>query len=459
MAFPRALTALVATLAGACSFDAGGGSATAPIDAARDDGGAPVVDAAPGTPDAGGDPVACTADGDPCPLTCQQNEDLGGEFCTTPSNIPADIAAACGDTGAALTPAAGDVLVEDVDGIRIRCTISCDGLELATITPVTTVAQPDGAPPLAVFCLSQMNIPSGVTLTVSPGLGAAVALLVHKGVVIDGPVNVDGGAATAGDGLPGSGGGVAGAGGGAGAGLSGLPGNPGAGMCGGSGGDRVGITGDHAAGGGGGGGHGGQGGAGGQGVDLAISTTAAGGDPGGPNCGSDELRPLRGGGGGGGGGDGSCDNTCGWAGGGGGGALQISSRGSMTLSGVIQATGGAGFGETAGQGSNGGGGGGGAGGGILLEAPEIVLAAGAGLVVNGGAGGDAGGGAGGGGAIGSASAGGKGNDGTAARQGGSGGGGGGGRVRMNATVAGECTDDVSPDGICTVGKLRLQLLF
>ena len=456
----RPLTALVATLAGACSFNAGGGSAAEPIDGAPGDDGAAPVDATAGAPDAGGDPVACTAEGDPCPFTCQQNEDLGGEFCTAPSNIPDDVAVACGDAAPALTPAAGDVVIEDVGGIRMRCTVSCDGLELATIAPVATVEQPDGAPPLAVFCLSQMNIPAGVTVTVDPGLGASVALLVHKGVVIDGPVTVDGGAATAGDGgLPGTGGGVAGAGGGAGAGLSNLPGNPGAGMCGGSGGDRVGITGDHAAGGGGGGGHGGQGGAGGQGVDLAISTTAAGGEPGGPDCGSDELRPLRGGGGGGGGGDGSCDTNCGWAGGGGGGALQISSRGGMSLSGVIQATGGAGFGQSGGMGSNGGGGGGGAGGGILLEAPEIVLLDGAGLVVDGGAGGDAGGGAGGVGAAGSSSTGDEGSNGTAARQGGSGGGGGGGRVRLNATLGGECTDDASPDGICTVGPLRLQLLF
>jgi hypothetical protein len=38
-------------------------------------------------------------------------------------------------------------------------------------------------------------------------------------------------------------------------------------------------------------------------------------------------------------------------------------------------------------------------------------------------------------------------------------GGGGGRIRLNATGLGECGEAASPDGTCTVGRLRLQLMF
>ncbi len=143
-------------------------------------------------------------------------------------------------------------------------------------------------------------------------------------------------------------------------------------------------------GGGGGGGlcsHGGNGGAGGG---------AGGGLSGGRVDASWELVPLFGGGGGGrgrgyvstfGGG------TNAGMGGAGGGALQISTEGTILVSGVIAAGGGGGlpgrnaFGTTFNWGS---GGGGGAGGAVLLEAPDIRFDGGQVLAGGGGGGGGAG---------------------------------------------------------------------
>ncbi|MBW2463542.1 MAG: hypothetical protein JRH11_17965 [Deltaproteobacteria bacterium] len=143
-------------------------------------------------------------------------------------------------------------------------------------------------------------------------------------------------------------------------------------------------------GGGGGGGLCGHGGAGGAGGD------AGGGASGGQVDAGWELVPLFGGSGGG-RGRGYVSSTGGGTnvgmGGAGGGALQISTEGTIEISGVIAAGGGGGlpgrnaFGATFNWGSGGGGGSGGA---VLLEAPEIRFDGG--RVVAGGGGGGGGGG-------------------------------------------------------------------
>ncbi|MBN1774190.1 MAG: hypothetical protein JXB32_23225, partial [Deltaproteobacteria bacterium] len=67
----------------------------------------------------------------------------------------------------------------------------------------------------------------------------------------------------------------------------------------------------------------------------------------------------------------------------GGGALQITTRGTLTVHGRIEAGGAGG----AGGGEEGGGGGGGSGGGVLLEADRLIVEAGALVAANGGGGG------------------------------------------------------------------------
>ena len=122
-------------------------------------------------------------------------------------------------------------------------------------------------------------------------------------------------------------------------------------------------------GGGGGGGQCGTGGRGGDG-DPDIGTTARGGDGGGRTDFVGDPETLRGGGGGGAGhGDGGRYG----AGGAGGGAVQLSSRGTITIGGSVLARGSQGRPGTGGSGNDGAGGGGGAGGWILVEAPSVII--------------------------------------------------------------------------------------
>jgi hypothetical protein len=126
------------------------------------------------------------------------------------------------------------------------------------------------------------------------------------------------------------------------------------------------------AGGGGFGGGGAAGGASGSGGTVGSAGAAAGSAP---------LVPLSGGCPGGIGG--TIDGTAG-AGGAGGGAVQISSAGTLVVSGVVSASGGGGSGAVK---SSSGGGGGGAGGGVLLEAEVLQVASSAAVTANGGGGG------------------------------------------------------------------------
>lgn len=106
---------------------------------------------------------------------------------------------------------------------------------------------------------------------------------------------------------------------------------------------------------------------------------STGGGSGGASHGTSSVSPLSGGGSGGTGG-----GVLGGAGGYGGGAVQLSSAGEISLTGVLDAGGGGGQGGGNGS-TGGGGGGGGAGGSALIEAPTI--AASGVVIVSGGAGG------------------------------------------------------------------------
>jgi hypothetical protein len=125
--------------------------------------------------------------------------------------------------------------------------------------------------------------------------------------------------------------------------------------------------------GGGGGGFGEDGAPGGAETDELLAPGGVGGAS--ASCPGVTLEPLVGGGGGG------ASGGAGGAGGGGGGALQITSYGSISVTGVINA-GGDGGGASAAAG----GGGGGAGGAILLEAAMVTVTGT--LAANGGGGGE-----------------------------------------------------------------------
>lgn len=445
-----------------CSFEPGG-SARAGSDSGPElpDAAVDVIDAAP--PGDSAPPVCladqtvcdgnvlqtCTSSGDGyvedaaviCPLTCEDDA-----RCTEASNITAENQRKCDGSGPALTPVAGTtVTIASGDGITMTCQDCGEGELVINAAGV----QEEGTIDLAYFCLSEIDIPTGVTVTVDPNVAQAIALFADGSVNIAGTVSVAGN-----DGTNGSDDGAGGPGGFRGGNQSLLSaGDDGEGPCGGGGGGRDGSIGDRGAGGGGGGGHQGTGGDGGDGLSPTDGTVGDGGTAGLGDCGQADLIPLVGGSGGGGGADGTCGGTCGWAGGGGGGAIQIASRDSITVTvnGSVVARGGTGFGMANGSGSSGGAGGGGAGGAILLEAPTIMVTGS--LDVTGGAGGPSGGGAGAAGAgdgeINGTAAG----DADANGEGGPGGGGGGGRVRLNALAAPTCGAEITPADSCSSGQL------
>ena len=139
------------------------------------------------------------------------------------------------------------------------------------------------------------------------------------------------------------------------------------------------------------------------------------------------------------------------AGGGGGGGFQISTRGTLTISGELSASGGSGADQPEDHGA----GGGGSGGMIVLEA--TILNLGGTLTVDGGDGGENTGGGGGGqgnpgsGATSSTIDGGNGigdND-----DGGGGGGGGGGIVWVSSESNADCNDATVSGGVCSDGGL------
>ena len=162
-------------------------------------------------------------------------------------------------------------------------------------------------------------------------------------------------------------------------------GGPG-GYNGGDGGDSDGAVGHD--GGGSGGGGGGYSGAGAGNATAGLQPTRYGSSPGAAGVVVDYDEPLSGGSGGGGG---SAVNWFGWYtggfGGGGGGALQISTPGTLTITGSILGNGANGGWGYASALANGGAGGGGAGGTIEIYVGELVLAADGLIQVRGGYGG------------------------------------------------------------------------
>ena len=429
---------------GGCLFDPAGTSGGS---ASGGDAGAP--DAAPGTCAPGGTVCngrfldTCDESGEVipdervvCPLSCEADD-----HCTAASNIAIEDQLACMAGAPALVADAGaDVVVNGPGDPHIDCS-SCGGAPL--VIPATGVVE-QGDSDLTWFCLSAIDLPAGVSLTVSPAVVTSLAFLVDDEVNVAGDFDAGGLAAT--EIAPGAGG----PGGAAGGPVSAVEGVAGSGPCGGSGGSRAGTTADHGSGGGGGGGNFGGGGDGGDGKNPSNSATGAGGSGGASGCGEETLVPLIGGSGGGSGSDGSC-GVCSWAGGGGGGAIQIASRVRIAIGGFISASGGNGFGSVASTNGRGGAGGGGAGGAILLEAPVLALTGQ--LRVDGGDGGVSGAGGGAAGASESSMDGADAPDGDAASEGGPGGGGGGGRVRLNTAVTVVCSEVATPRSSCTSSDL------
>ena len=371
-----------------------------------------------------------------CDFTCSAGS------CVVASNIAISDVAMCGSNAAVLAPPPGATVTMATDGTtHLECSPDCGGgVTRIDRTNVITNVQPN----VAWFCLSQLSLAAGVTMTADPAIPATSALV----FVVDGPVTIagtlalDGAAATSA--VPGAKGGP---GGFAGADLTSSNNSDGHGPCAGKGGDHSGSSDHWAGGGGGGGGNATAGAGGGNGRCKNGDHTGNGRGASNASCSVASLIPLVGGSGGGAGGDATINVQQGWAGGGGGGAIEIASRVSITITGALTARGGAGYGEN----SVDGGGGGGAGGSLLLEAPALSLPGL--LVVDGGAGGSAGAGPGGTGATGMTGAA-SGVTFAANGQGGRGGGGGAGRIRLNGNSA--CPSTVSPAGACTSGGLVPQ---
>lgn len=223
-------------------------------------------------------------------------------------------------------------------------------------------------PPDGVFNFTDVNIPSGVTVSFKPNARNTPAIILATGnITINGTMHVNGGSArhsgSAGDGFLGD---------------DGIPGEGGpGGYRGGRGGqptDSSSKEGEVGQGPGGGGyGYyynklrlgGAGGGFGAKGTDVDVTT-------GGATYGSPLLQPLVGGSGGGGGYSGTI-----WAatgGGGGAGALLLGASGTVRVNGSVKANGGNGGDSAGGDASNGAGagGGGGSGGAIRIVATTIA---------------------------------------------------------------------------------------
>jgi hypothetical protein len=383
----------------------------------------------------------CLADGtglDPaqaevCDFACVDND-----HCVSASNLSGSDIAQCNGQYLPFAPAAGASLVfADSGGTpELQCAPDCGDGSTTAIAAQPLITQ-GGGPPLAMFCLSVLDLPEGAQLSANANLPWAIALVVDGSASVAGTIDLSGGDGTSGAA------GTAGPGGGAGGPLHNGQTAPGEGACPGLGGQRGGTSGDRIGGGGGGGGFAASGGTGGR-AQSGGGDTAAGG-AGGGNCGSDILVPLVAGSGGGSGGDGT-GGVIGWPGGGGGGSIQISAKLSLTHTGSILAEGGGGFSVVAVSLKNGGG----SGGGVVLESPTLDVTGG--FSVDGGNGAEGSAGSGGDGASGSSLSGEGGTDEDGSDESGGGGGGGGGRVRLNASQTPVC-NKVSPADACTVGTL------
>jgi hypothetical protein len=303
----------------------------------------------------------------------------------------------------------------------------CTGQTQPTI--VSGVSQTNG-PNVDVLVFSGLTIPAGGTLTLTGG--NAIILAVYGNAVISGAIHADG---------------AAGASSTSNAGASGPGGNY---SCGAHAGQSSGDNNDDSGGGGGASANGGAGANGVFGAAGAAGTSRA----------NAAITPLYGGCPGGSSGSWACTTS----GGGGGGAVQISAAGTLTVTGTISASGGAG-GTSAchmtqslcGNDYPGGGGGGGSGGAILLEGQSVTTSGGT-VTVSGGAGGNPQAGSGVGGK-GGTSASPTGQDGTGSAgacgsvsQAAGGGGGGYGYLRVNGGQQGptySCVTTLSPPPVCS----------
>lgn len=300
---------------------------------------------------------------DACVTACDGNFLVGCEGSASPTRTLCPYA--CGGS----PPRCLDMLTSN---FRSSTLFNEGSAELVIDTPRTidttslaTRSMRDGTS-VALLVYSSITISSTLTV-VGP---VPLALIARDGIVVSGTIELSASGATPG---PGGNAGATSAG-------ADAPGSR-AGRGGGE-------SGTYDDGGGGGGGSCGTGGAGGRGGD------AGGGNGGGASNLSSDAESLRGGGGGGAG-----NRSSGFGGGGGGGGgLQLSTRGTLEISGTIHARGAGGGGGR--EGTNwGSGGGGGAGGFVVLEAPIVVVSGtidlsggGGGSGRNGGSGGGGGGG-------------------------------------------------------------------
>jgi hypothetical protein len=398
----------------------------------------------------------CNADGTgfaeivECPFTC------GDQACKPGSNLGDPTFASCDAGAPALTPPVGATLTlrEVISVVQIECDPHC-GDGVTQLLQADGIIDQNGSEPsgkLAYFCLSTLALRADARLGVEPPVEPAIALIVDGDATVAGTIDVSGRTALVD--LQGGGGPAGGAGAPVQA-VQSTSGHPGSGLRPGLGGIAGTSLTDTAAGGGGGGTFRGFGGRGGAGQNSDGDEVGPGGGVAVTRAGNGFLRPLIGGSGGGGGAESQCGPVvaCGFPGGGGGGALQVSTRGRLRVTGLIAASGGAGFGSGDADVQKGGAGGGGSGGAILLEAATLEVTGK--LAVEGGAGGEAGAGKGGAGASGAAIDGLAGAGAGAPGLGGAGGGGGSGRIRLNAVQVPVCTAEVvSPVDACTAGVLQ-----
>lgn len=382
-----------------------------------------------------------------CSFLCR----AGQSACEYASNLSDEaLLMNCDASAPPLTPALGQSPMLTDTGIA--CSSDC-GDGSTVLIPSTDVVIDGGVnanQTVAVICVSDLSILGGEALVSDGSEANAVVLVVNGNATVAGTIDFRGDNAPPEPSTPGGAGGPGGGAGGAACTTWGCDGNPGLGPIAGAG---VGL--------GGSGGSGGSGNAGGGAGASCAGTGGSGGSggsgdlPGGvarAPYGNAQLEPLLAGSGGGGGGS-KVNQGIGAPAGGGGGAVQISARGTLTVSGIIMCDGGMGADSND---KHVGAGGGGSGGGVLLEAATIVVSGG--VFVDGGDGGtaldqnNAGGGATGATLNGTA--------GTDAGAGGGGGGGGGGRVRLNhpsAAASPICSALVSPTGSCGERALRTTL--
>jgi hypothetical protein len=383
------LLSLAATVG--CHFDASVANNSAPSDDLQNPNpeGEVVGDCTPGdVPVCEADTLLeCSEDGEllqfACALGCTSTGEAHCSFAVPRAPVTSD--AIDLGVGSIDTAASGSLVfdtdsgqVSQADGTIVRPAGA--GLDATSGIHFEIVSQANG-PEIGVFTVASVLVQADDSLRAQGA--SAFAIVSASDVIINGVIDVDGGATACdsdSDTCAGPGGGNGGDG----------DGGDGQGPGAGQGGSDPGDGGET---GGGGGGFATPGARGGNGLSQVNFQKRADGGAGGPAVDSELLVPLRGGGGGGGGArEGTAFSECntsrdGGLGGGGGGALQLFSRTRIVIANDgaecgIRASGGGGGGAGCGAG----GGGAGSGGALLLEAPSVGVQASCYLVANGGGG-------------------------------------------------------------------------